>query len=978
MSTLGDRVLDWMLRRLEQGAPVHSDLVLVHTDQALADVPPSISHAGKHWRIARVGGELSLRDVLSDATSLIAIVPSTFSPPPDIAGRAHLGRVLDIRPEDIVAALANRFCERIDDQELTTALRETLDLLRNATSQWTLGSVVTAREVRGVIVSAILKSEVRLDRESDRTILARWIIDAPPTFRAAGLLKQALVDAYGPSGAWLAWIATTGSLRPFLAAGALFGSKSGRALAPTIPGVTSPADEFRLRNLVEAAVREAHSTRGREGNASARVRAALTDAEQLAVRLDLDPADLARHPLLQHVLRRALTHYAECALRGEPADDSQIESLKANLYAEEATASIKLIRLVSRLARFIAQVSPIAADQPTESWFLLARSHTAWADLAIRQVRQLLGAVDPALAATATAVMTKSIAHRDQLNASFARALSRDWQAIAASKDLRKPLPIQNITRSLVRPLVDAGRRVFLVVLDGCDLSTFIELIQTLPADLGLKPPEVKGGSLHDDLHAIDPFHLAVAAVPTVTSHSRRALFAGEIPGNIALDDTEKPSANATADKAAFNRNPALGDLKRVLFLKGDLQKGPKAITDALTGEAHRVVAAVFNDIDDALGSQETTAMGPWDAKRLGLGFLDAIKLAIERGWIVLITSDHGHTPFIAANGHVSNKTLGNRHNDAPTEQSTLFERGPLPGKSLHLLTAVGAWHGRQRRGFHGGASLEEVVIPLAFLGSVPEGEGRPLQPTWWWNRAEQAAVEAPFLHHPPTAEPRLPGATSVPPQTASPPTAAPPISSPRVTPQPPASPPVTPQPPASPPPSSAPPPAVASPVSAPQAVAAPMPAPEVTPPPASGATSPLFVPAATQVPLVSVQAASQAPQVPVQASAAPMVSPQSPVFPASQVQTVAAPSSAAELAQPVPSGREWLTAFADAGVREVFEHLAVHSIVTEDEATRMLGSPRALRSFSKAFETLVEKAPFAARIETVGGIKRYVREGHK
>lgn len=108
------------------------------------------------------------------------------------------------------------------------------------------------------------------------------------------------------------------------------------------------------------------------------------------------------------------------------------------------------------------------------------------------------------------------------------------------------------------------------------------------------------------------------------------------------------------------------------------------------------------------------------------------------------------------------------------------------------------------------------------------------------------------------------------------------------------------------------------------------------------------------------------------------MVSPQSPVFPASQVQTVAAPSSAAELAQPVPSGREWLTAFADAGVREVFEHLAVHSIVTEDEATRMLGSPRALRSFSKAFETLVEKAPFAARIETVGGIKRYVREGHK
>lgn len=941
MTILGDRVLDWMLRRLEHGAAVHTDLVLVHTDQALADVSPSLNRGDKHWKVDRVGGELSLRDVLSDATCLIAIVPPTFSPPPDIAGRAHLGRVLDIRPEDVVAALAGRFCERIDDQELTTALYETLDLLRNSTGQWTLGSVVTPREVRSVIVSTILKSEVRLDRETDRAILARWILDAPPTFRAAGLLKQALVDAYGPSGAWLAWIATTGSLRPFLAAGALFGSKSGRTLAPTIPGITSAADEFRLRNLVEAAVREAHGTRGRESNAGARVRAALSDAEQLAVRLDLDPADLARHPLLHSVLRRALTQYAECALRGEPADDSQIESLKANLYADEASSGIRLIRLISRLARFIAQVPPIAGDQPTESWFLLARSHTAWADLAIRQVRQLLGAVDPALAAVAAAIMTQSIAHRDRLNASFALGLSRDWQAIAASKDLLKPLPIQNITRSLVRRLIDAGRRVFLVVLDGCDLSTFIELIQTLPADIGLKLPEVADASLRDHLHAIDPFHLAIAAVPTVTSHSRRALFAGEIPGNTALDDTEKPSANASADKTAFNRNAALGDVKRVLFLKGDLQKGPKALTDALTGGLHRVVAAVFNDIDDALGSQETTAMGPWDAKRLGLGFLDAIQLAIARDWVIVVTSDHGHTPFIAAQGHVSNKTLGNRHNDAPTEQSIIFDRGPLPGKSLHLLTAVGAWHGRQRRGFHGGASLEEVVIPLAFIGKVPEGQGRPVEPTWWWNRAEQA-TDSPFLQHPPTPELRLPGAATVPPVSATSVTVPPVVA--------------------------APPPVSAPPVSALPRASVPPPTAKVVAAPSSSASQAIAAPPAF---------AAAPPSVPV--PAAPLAPASSLVSPASQVQTaVASQSAAAEPAQAFPSGREWLMAFTDPGVRELFEHLAAHSIVTEDEATRMLGSPRALRSFSKAFETLVEKAPFAARIETVSGVKRYVREGHK
>lgn len=144
------------------------------------------------------------------------------------------------------------------------------------------------------------------------------------------------------------------------------------------------------------------------------------------------------------------------------------------------------------------------------------------------------------MAAIASTIVARSLTRRDELNAAFAAALSRNWQAVAANKDLRRPLPLHNITRSVVRRLIDAGRRVFLVVLDGCDLSTFIELAQSLPKDIGLLRPVVRDAALGDDLQKIDPFHLAIAALPTVTSHSRRALFAGEIPGNTALDDTEK------------------------------------------------------------------------------------------------------------------------------------------------------------------------------------------------------------------------------------------------------------------------------------------------------------------------------------------------------------------------------------------------------------------------------------------------------
>lgn len=71
-----------------------------------------------------------------------------------------------------------------------------------------------------------------------------------------------------------------------------------------------------------------------------------------------------------------------------------------------------------------------------------------------------------------------------------------------------------------------------------------------------------------------------------------------------------------------------------------------------------------------------------------------------------------------------------------------------------------------------------------------------------------------------------------------------------------------------------------------------------------------------------------------------------------------------------------WLEALPEGGPRRVFKHLAEHGTVTEPEAVNMLGSPRAFRRFTLSFEKLVKKAPFAVRIDTVGGVKRYVREG--
>ncbi|MGY1900768.1 BREX-6 system phosphatase PglZ [Nocardia gipuzkoensis] len=75
-------------------------------------------------------------------------------------------------------------------------------------------------------------------------------------------------------------------------------------------------------------------------------------------------------------------------------------------------------------------------------------------------------------------------------------------------------------------------------------------------------------------------------------------------------------------------------------------------------------------------------------------------------------------------------------------------------------------------------------------------------------------------------------------------------------------------------------------------------------------------------------------------------------------------------------SKASWLEELTESGVRQVFEHLAAHGTVTENEAATILGSPRALRRFALEFEKYARKAPFNVRIDVVAGVKRYVREG--
>lgn len=83
------------------------------------------------------------------------------------------------------------------------------------------------------------------------------------------------------------------------------------------------------------------------------------------------------------------------------------------------------------------------------------------------------------------------------------------------------------------------------------------------------------------------------------------------------------------------------------------------------------------------------------------------------------------------------------------------------------------------------------------------------------------------------------------------------------------------------------------------------------------------------------------------------------------------------EAAPPSPAAHtSWIEALEEAGHRLFFTHLSVHGTVTESEASELVGGPRAVRQLTNRLDDLVRKAPFRVRIESVAGVKRFVREG--
>lgn len=284
-------------------------------------------------------------------------------------------------------------------------------------------------------------------------------------------------------------------------------------------------------------------------------------------------------------------------------------------------------------------------------------------------------------------------------------------------------LGVEQILRLVVDPWKPYGG-VLLVVLDGMSAAIATDL-----------SAEVGRSGLVEWVPASSKRRLAAtAALPSMTEISRTSLFCGEIrSGNAAVEKTGLAKAFPGAQ----------------LFHKGELRAAGGAqlsepVASAIADPGVPVVGVVINAIDDATHKNDTSGR-PWT-----MGDLEPLRALLNAasiaGRTVVLTSDHGHvverkTAMLPA--VPGSDSRWRPASSGPVQDGEVLVRGPRvateDGEAI-LLWREDARYGASRAGYHGGASLAELTVPVlvyqhSLAQKAPSGwEQAPPQVPAWWN----------------------------------------------------------------------------------------------------------------------------------------------------------------------------------------------------------------------------------------------------
>ena len=744
-----------LLRKLVEMAGGASDrgYILAFRTEGLEGLPQYLETGAGRYEVRNIDTELGLRRTIMKASGapFIALVPPELGHRlgNDLVLRARGRRIHGLEVVDILETVLGVPVMGTDNEPLQRLALKYIDAIKAEMEHRTRPTQIDRDLLDELLLDVCVGTRVRGAAPGE--LLATWLLH-PPTWEPAlaDLVQRYLPKLHITEGRILAWgLASPERLHALLAHGVLLEGEEDVAPALWGPLAALEAslgiDRKALRKAIFGMAREA--VRALDSSAGHY----LTEAETLGRQL-LPPGQLARSSLLQLGLDDRLLDLAKRAAQGEAVAAEDVAAARGHRAFKTREPQVRFVEDMARLSRWLARPRPSLSK--VSDYIREYQLHGAFADRSAARIMKAKAAVLD-FGAQVEAVIAAYRARRDEENVAFAEAVARDYTA-----GLFGAVPLHNLWTEIVGRTPGALDRkdgrggLFLCVLDGCSYPAFLELVSELatsPQPIGLTTADRPG----EPARGFD----TLSPLPTITSYARGALFLGKLP-----NDPAKPGANdadaadALTDKARFNQNDALGTRTRKLFLKADLADGGQALIESLRG-SDVAVAAVFNAIDDQIGSSNTGARLQVKAEDIA-GLIPSLQAALASGRRVLLAADHGHTPFWSKEGRVGS-------GDAPRWRKLEGAEAPPTGFieiDLHGLGNVsgrhafawktGAYQGNPQVGFHGGCSLEEMVAPVAWL--VRDGV-QPDDPAWWYGGVTPTwqSIAAPALL-PPSAPPSL------------------------------------------------------------------------------------------------------------------------------------------------------------------------------------------------------------------------------
>ena len=419
----------------------------------------------------------------------------------------------------------------------------------------------------------------------------------------------------------------------------------------------------------------------------------------------------------------------------KPVNPNQILiALKKHLHAEQLVTT----RATTDYSRDFAQLSGLINSASTiEDWYDIYSRLVFW---------------DMELADTASGMTDMLDMQKNEANSEFNKFVRRNYENWVQGGDVPPepgdgtPLMSPRVIQNSVFPLLDAGRKVCLVVIDNFRLDQW-RAVQSLLAE---------SFSFDEKLYT--------SILPTATQYARNAIFSGLMPVTIArmfpdlwVDEDSEEGKNLNESPLLETQFRRFRRQCRFSYNKiNDAQGAEHLLRNMKSLNANDLNVVVFNFIDMMSHARTESKMirelaGSNAAYRSlseswfrHSGALDFFRRAAALGWHIVLTTDHGTIrvtrPIKVVGDKATNTNLRYKvgknlaYNPKQVYEIKKPERFGLPSPNVSSTYIFAG-----NRDFfaypnnynyyvqyytdtfqHGGISLEEMLIPLVTL--TPKG----------------------------------------------------------------------------------------------------------------------------------------------------------------------------------------------------------------------------------------------------------------